>query len=112
MQGGLKMNKLLRLHQEAKQSLFSSFFKGNFLFWNTTYMFSLKNGRKLDLQKYPELNKLGYWIKVNDQTNLRVWSRLALPHLTEKFCQITGLQPDDFYVNSVSGLNNIWPTKQ
>lgn len=112
MRGGLKMNKLFKNYHEEKQLSFHSFFKGNFLFWNTAYMFSLKNGRKLDLQDYPELNKLGYWIKVNDQTNLRLWSRLGLPRLTEKFCQITGLQPDDFYVNSVSGLNSIWPTKQ
>ena len=75
-------------------------------------MFSLKNGQKLNLQDYPKLNKLGYWIKVNDQTNLRVWSRLGLPRLIEKFCQITGLQPDDFSANSVFVLNNICSTKQ
>ncbi len=53
------MNKFLKNYHEEKQSSFHSFFNGNFLFWNTAYIFSLKNGRKLDLQDYPELNKLG-----------------------------------------------------
>lgn len=98
--------------QNVANKPLTSFFKGNFLFRNAVYMFSLKDGRELDLKQYPALDQLGFWIRVNDQTNLRVWSSLGLPRLTDEFCQITGLKPADFYVNSVSGINYLWPTAQ
>lgn len=73
-------------------------------FANSTYLISLKNGLTLDISKYPELKKLGYWIVPGDCTNLRVWSPKAQPELADKFCEITGLKQSDFDIGSIAGL--------
>lgn len=46
----------------VEQKLPALFDKRTGAFANSTYLISLKNDLTLEISKYPELKKLGYWI--------------------------------------------------
>lgn len=101
------MSSSMKSNQSSTQ--LSKSYKGKQLVWSSIYRFALKNGLKIDVKKHPELTKLGYWAKTDDQANLRLWSKLSRPVLIKEFCEITQLTPEDFYVNSAAEAKHNWP---
>ncbi|AWN33018.1 MULTISPECIES: hypothetical protein [Lactobacillus] len=87
----------------------NKYFKGETVFWSSTYLITLKGGLVLDVNDYPALKKLGYWVKSADRKNLKVWSHLSQPEVERKFTAITGLTPDQYDIGSIAGLWQLWP---
>ncbi len=72
-----------------------------------TILFIIKDGHKIIIDHYPQLNKLGKWIPSNDSTILRLRTRLGKLTIIKEFSKITGLNKNRFKAEEISSID-VW----
>ncbi|MDF7639226.1 hypothetical protein PT285_07410 [Lactobacillus sp. ESL0791] len=64
-----------------------------------TILIELKDGNKINVDDYPQLQSLGTWLpSTKNNTNLHLFSPLSNEEINKHFSQITGLNPTKFTV--------------
>lgn len=73
-----------------------------------TMLFILNNNIQININKYPDLNDLGYWVPTKSESRLLLRTKLPQPTVAKRFQQITKLSAEDFDMGVVSSINDVW----